>query len=819
MMMLAAPLLAARARVPDIVILLAGGMLLGPNVFGVLARDTAVTLFGSVGLLYIMFLAGLEIDLHHFVRTRKQSVLFGLLTFTVPQGIGTFAGKYLLGFDWTASILLASMFASHTLLAYPVASRLGISRSGPVAVTVGATILTDTLALLVLAVIADSARGESLGPAFWIRIGVGMAALFVLIWWGIPCLARWFFKNVTDAGGAQFLFVIVTVCACSYLSHFAKMEPIIGAFLAGAAFSRLIPEHSTLMNRVVFAGNTLFIPFFLISVGMLVAPGALLTSPRSWFVASAMVILVIVTKYIAAWLAARLSGYSPDAGRVMFGLSVVQAAATLAAVLVGYDLKIFDETVLNGAIAMIAVTCPLGAWMVERYGKRMLEQSIVRETPLRAEQRLLVPVSGPASAAKLLDLAFLLRDTALPGAIYPVTIVQDSIDTDESVADGEKLLARCLAHAASADMPVSPLVKVDVNASEGIVRAVRELRSSVVLCGWNKGQTALSRIFGTTMETLMESCPVRMYFCRLPKPLNTTKRLYLFLHPLAERRSDFAELLHDVKFLSRQVGADLRICITGKDTAELHRKLESARPSCPMSIAKSETLDHARSALLEEIGKDDIIFLPCERRSGILWTPTHDKFSDLLFSRFPEHNLIAAYPSLASYEEETLTKLEERRPDSIGICASELSEDAEIGGVLRQMAKDAFAGKGWLEEEAFKLLSVSASSYPVELAPGVILLHAHCERLEVPVLILGRGMTGLKITGIETLPHIILALLSPKTSSPERHLKSLADIGRCFHNKEAAEKIRTAGTAAATARIIEEKLKTGLDFAQTDCRK
>ena len=222
------------------------------------------------------------------MRTRNRSIVFGLLTFSIPQLAGTAAGHYLLGFSWTASALLASMFASHTLLAYPIVSRLGLARREPVVITVGGTIITDTLALLVLAVVADSTKGAELGVSFWLTLVFGICGLVFLVACGVPMLTRWFFKNVTESGGAQFLFVLVVVCGCAYLSHFAKMEPIIGAFLVGAAFSRLIPEQSALMNRLLFVGNTLFIPFFLISVGMLVDVKVMATSPRSWLVATTM---------------------------------------------------------------------------------------------------------------------------------------------------------------------------------------------------------------------------------------------------------------------------------------------------------------------------------------------------------------------------------------------------------------------------------------------------------------------------------------------------------------------------------------------------
>lgn len=259
--MLLAPILSEKLRLPDVVLLLVAGTLLGPNGLGILERSTAVTMFGSVGILYIMFVSGLELDLHDFVRMRRRSIVFGLLTFAIPQFLGAVAVRYLFEMNWVPAILLASMFASHTLLAYPIASRLGIARSEPVGVTVGSTIITNTLALLVLTVIAESARGIELGPLFWMQIVIGMILLFCIIWWGIPWLTRWFFLHVTEAGSSQFLFVFALMCGCAYASRFAMVEPIIGAFIVGASFNRMIPERSTLRNRITFVGNTLFIPF------------------------------------------------------------------------------------------------------------------------------------------------------------------------------------------------------------------------------------------------------------------------------------------------------------------------------------------------------------------------------------------------------------------------------------------------------------------------------------------------------------------------------------------------------------------------------
>lgn len=800
---LAAPLLSGRLRVPDLVLLLAFGALLGPNGLHLLERSEAVTLLGAVGLLYIMFLAGLEIDLYRFSRIYKRGLGFGLLTFIIPQGLGTLAGRYILGMTWPASLLLASMFASHTLLAYPLVSRLGIARREPVAVAVGATVITDTLALLVLAIIADSARGISLGLFFWVTIILGMATLTVLTWKGIPYAARWFFQRISEQSNAQFLFVMVVVCGASYLSHYAKMEPIIGAFLAGAAFNRLIPENSPLMNRVTFAGHTLFIPFFLISVGMLVDPRAMLTGPRSWLVGATMVVLVVLTKYLAAQLACWLYGYDRASGQVMFGLTVVQAAATLAAVVVGYNLKILDEAVLNGAIAMILVTCPLGSWVVERYGRRMAAQAPVRKAASDAEQRLLVPVANPESALRLLDLAFLLRNPARPGDIYPLTVVRDRSNTDEAVAEGETLLAYCLAHAASADMPVSPELRVAMNIPDGIVHAARELRSSTVVFGWTGEQSASIRIFGTVMNHLVMNCPSRLLFSRLVRPLNTTERLLAPFPPLASRRRELSELIPDLKALAEKIGAELRIYTVLDEADTLVPWIENAKPSCRTSVVRAAGWKNLLQVLYEEIRPDDMILLPSDRRNGVIWTPALDHLPETIAARFPEINVLVDYPSILAPDRVPITEIPQPEEGFPALVPVDLGRDITLEKALDLMAQTAFPAFPDSARAALERQMASAAAYPVELAPGMALLHARIGEIDKPILIVCHAPEGCPLANLPAPPRILLALLGPQSQTPEQHLKTLSLVARRLHEVGRTAQLQAAPNAREIRALLE----------------
>jgi Kef-type K+ transport system membrane component KefB len=757
-----------------------------------------------------MFLAGLEIDLHRFASIRKRSIAFGLLTFAIPQGLGTLVGYYVLSLDLSASVLLASMFASHTLLAYPIASRLGIVRNEPVAVAVGATIITNTLALLVLAVVADAAKGARIDPWFWVAIGLGMVALWSAAWLGVPWLARWFFSNVTERGGAQFLFVLATVCGCAYLSYYAKMQPIIGAFLAGAAYNRLIPRQSGLMNRLEFAGNSLFIPFFLISVGMLVDPGATARDLRSWFVAGSMVLTVLVTKWMAARLATAWFGYRREEGHVMFGLSVVQAAATLAAVVVGYELHIFDKSVLNGAIAMIFVTCPLGAWVVDRYGRRMAARAAARVLQPEPEQRLLVAVANFESATRLLDLAFLLRNPDLPGGIHPITIVRDDAETGPAVREAENLLARCLSHAASAEIPISAGVRVGINVSDGIIRTAKELRAEAVLVGWGEERTTSSRIFGTVLEKLLEECPPRLILCRLLPPLNTTGRLFLPLPPVSERRGDFPLMLREVRRLAKAIGAELHVYLS--DPA-LERKLadvlQETRSSVPTSVEAAADWNEARSRLFGRVRPNDMAVLLLERRQSPLWSPALGHLFEEMASRFPDVNLLAFYPAL-SEEDGLSTAIVDRA--AFAIFASEHRSAA--GGVeetIREMVRNV---PGWTtqqQESVRSRLADSARTHPVELVPGILLLHTHSDAIETTTILVGAGNWAWALPGCAAPARLILALVSSREQSPGRHLRILSSLARALRDSTVRKSIDSGLSAADMAAALRNYLGAGSD--------
>ena len=308
---LAAPLLLNKLRIPHLLGLIIAGAIIGPNGFNLVLRDSSIILSGTAGLLYIMFLAGLEIDLGDFKKNKWKSLTFGMYTFLVPMALGTLVGLYVLNFSMLTSILLASMFASHTLIAYPIISKLGITKDKAVGITVGGTMITDTLAV------------GDVDDWFWYRLGAAIILFFAFVMIVFPIVGRWFFKRCED-NVSQYIFVLVMVFLGAYLAELAGLESIIGAFLAGMALNRLIPSTSPLMNRVEFVGNAIFIPFFLIGVGMLIDYRAFFTNWDTIKVGAVMIVVATVAKFGAAWLTQKTFRMSVDQRRGIFGLSNAQ---------------------------------------------------------------------------------------------------------------------------------------------------------------------------------------------------------------------------------------------------------------------------------------------------------------------------------------------------------------------------------------------------------------------------------------------------------------------------------------------------------------
>lgn len=356
------PLVLERVRVPGIIGLLAAGLVIGPHGLKiVVGTNTAVSDVGQIGLLYLMFLAGLELDLEVLRKYRNRAVGFGLLTFAVPLVLGTVTGVGL-GYSSKAALLLGSIFASHTLIAYPEARRLGVTADPAVAVTVGATVLTDTLALVVLAAVAGATVERASATTVAGRIVIGLGLLLTWCFVVLPRVVRWTFTRLQPDRTVRYAVLLTGFLSAAVVADVVGIEGIVGAFFAGLALNRLVPNGGPLMERIEFFGGALFIPIFLMSVGLVIDP-AVLIKPATLGIAAAFAGACVGGKAIAAVLTRFAFGWSwPQVGAVL-GLSVAQAAATLAATFVGFEIHLLSEETVNAVLVVIVVSLVIASFL------------------------------------------------------------------------------------------------------------------------------------------------------------------------------------------------------------------------------------------------------------------------------------------------------------------------------------------------------------------------------------------------------------------------------------------------------------------------
>ncbi len=640
---LLAPMLLRVIRVPSIVGLILAGVAVGTHGFGLLEIDAAVKMFASIGLLYIMFLAGLEIDFRDFKRNSLKSAVFGFLTFSIPLSIGTITTFYYLGFPFQSSLLLASMYATHTLISYPIVSRLGVTKNEAVTITVGGTIITDTAALLLLSLITASAKGN-LNLPFLLEMAASLIFFSTVVLWVFPKIARWFFQNIESEGVSQYIFTLTVVFASASLAEIAHIEPIIGAFLAGLALNRLIPHASPLMNRIQFVGNALFIPFFLIRVGMIVDLKILFGTHAALKVAATILTVAYVTKWLAAYITQQIFGYSTTERNIIFGLGSSHAAATLAIILIGFELKLFDESVMNGTILMILVTCIASTFITERAAKKLAIhelQNIAKDN--ERLERILVPLANPANFEQLLDLAILIKNPRSHEPIYPLSVVNDDSEAKKNILINNKLFEKAIAHAAATETNIEVIQRVDLNTSGGILRAIKDLAISDVVMGWNGKASTTDFFFGSIMTQLLQNTNNNILVSKVLQPINTLSKIIIIVPQNAALESGFKHWLTIIKRLSGQLSKNITFYVAESDIDFFKNLFKKQRPALDAEIQMFQDWDvFERAETL--VSNDDLLLIVSAREQTVSYQRGMERLLRVLSHYFTDKNFVIIYP-------------------------------------------------------------------------------------------------------------------------------------------------------------------------------
>jgi len=787
---LVAPIIFRKIKIPGLVGIILSGMVIGPSVLNLLERDSTIELLGTVGLLYLMFMAGLSIDLNRFEKLRNQSIGFGILSYTFPAIGAYFLGVYLLNYSLETSLLLGAIVGSHTLLAYPIVERLGITKNTAVTMSMGGTLVTDTLSLGILAVIAGTV-GDNQGAGYWTAFATSIAVFLAAAVLILPRLGRWFFRNMKHDTDVDFVFMMAVLFATAFLAELAGLASIIGAFIAGLLLNRLVPGNGTLMSRIQFVGNALFIPFFLISVGMLVDV-KVLASLDVWVYAIAFTLLVFAGKAIASLIIRLAKGFSNAEGLVIFGLTTPQSAATLAVTLLGYDLGFFDQTAVNAVVIMILFTCLLGPWMVEKYGRKVaiMEDQKPFE-PSEIPQRIIVPLANPETSDALMDIAFMIRDEKSEQPVFPLTVARDGKDVDAQVARGEKMLTHAVVHAASAEVPVNPVTAIDFNIAKGIARAVNEKLGSVVVIGWNGAVSTKQRIFGSILDQLLQEIDEMVLVSKIHKPINTVERVVVAVPPFASLESGFAGAVRSLKLMADQIGADLKIIAPEERIGGIERRIERVKPELETEYIGISKWSELPGWMDENIHTDDMFVLLSAREGSLSWRPGLDRLPRVVAQRFPSLCFISIYPSEAErspgmLENESQIKLLKQNR----IIISETGENLEEK-LIKMLHKDDAIQRKDVKRLIRRLLK-NSDDYSPEMMSGVVLYDAHTSIVDEQMLFVGIVKKGLQVPKTANKAHVVLMLLSPGNLSVKDHLRGVNAAARLIRPGETIKKLMDA---------------------------
>ena len=649
---LAAPLLLNKLRIPHLLGLIIAGAIIGPNGFNLVLRDSSIILSGTAGLLYIMFLAGLEIDLGDFKKNKWKSLTFGMYTFLVPMALGTLVGLYVLNFSMLTSILLASMFASHTLIAYPIISKLGITKDKAVGITVGGTMITDTLALLVLTVIVEMAVGD-VDDWFWYRLGAAIILFFAFVMIVFPIVGRWFFKRCED-NVSQYIFVLVMVFLGAYLAELAGLESIIGAFLAGMALNRLIPSTSPLMNRVEFVGNAIFIPFFLIGVGMLIDYRAFFTNWDTIKVGAVMIVVATVAKFGAAWLTQKTFRMSVDQRRVIFGLSNAQAAATLAAVMVGYNvilgetpagepIRLLNESVLNGTILMILVTCTMASFSAQKgaHNIAMNDVSEEKEGTGEHQERILIPVSYEKNVTELVNLSTAIKSKKNKNGLFALNVINNQASDDKAFKQSKKVLNMAVTTASATDNVLQDLLRYDLNVANAIISVIKEQGITDLVLGLHQGKGVVSSFLGNMTEAILGQSNVTTLIYRPIQPIATVKRHLVVVPARAEKEVGFPMWVNKVWNIIHNSGAKA-VFYASEDTTMYLKEIYKKRP-IEAEFSSFDDWDDFLIMSRERKG-DDTLWVVMSRRERLSYHANMSRIPNYLNKYFQSNSFVLVYP-------------------------------------------------------------------------------------------------------------------------------------------------------------------------------
>lgn len=640
--LLIGPVFFERFRIPGLVGLLLSGALIGPHGFNLVPADLEFSLLGTIGLLYLMFLAGLEIDLIDFIENKSKSIFIGLTSFVIPFILGYFVCTAFLGLSVHASWLIGAMFSSHTLISYPLLGRLGIVNKPIVTIIVGATIIADILALISMQLITNFAE-NGFEPGNLMLIAFHFLAFFFVVLMVIPRLSRIFLNKYEGDLGVQYIFVLVVLFSSAMFAHLLHIEPIIGAFFSGLVLNRQIMNSSPLYKRIEFIGNNLFIPFFLISIGMLANFKVFLTHPSEISLAVILIVTAVFGKFLAALISKWVLRISPHETNLLFGLSVSRAASAIAIILIGFNMGIVNESILNSTVLLILFTCIISSYITQHAGRKILvdgNETLHRSSGIK--QKFLVPVANPANMENLLEFAMLIKDNNNTVPVYPLTVftrhdqVRDKIT--ENKAEIEKII-----NSFQTDVSYETLSRIDNNVTDGIVRAADEVVATAIIMGWNNRNISFHILFGNVLNNLLEKTQRMLLVLKTPTSFREVKRISLFCPENAQFEKGFSLWLEIMKTLAEQLQLKIKINCESELTINSIRKYVDKINASKFFDVQNGDIENLSNGTIKHSASDLLIFVH-SRKKAISYSRSFEHLMNNSINIYKKNNVIIVYP-------------------------------------------------------------------------------------------------------------------------------------------------------------------------------
>lgn len=649
--MLLVPLILNRIKIPPVIGMIVAGMVIGPYGLNWLARDMSFEVFGQVGILYLMFLAGLEIDLFNLRKNLHKGLVFGLLTFAIPLVAGSAVALGVLGMTIPSALLLASMFAAHTLIGYPIVARYGLTKNPAVVIAVAGTIFTVLGSLLVLAGVMGVVEGGHFSVLDLLRLIGSLAAYSIVVAWLFPKVTRWFFRHYTD-GILQFVYILAMTFLAAQAAVWIGLESVFGAFYGGIVLGRYVPARSALMGRLEFVGNALFIPYFLIGVGMLIDLKVVASSWTTVYVAAVMSATAMTVKWLAAYATQRIYHLSSPDRSILYQLSNAHTAVALAVVMIGFSTGIFGEEILNGTVIMILVTCTVSSIGVTRAASRLKllqlekEQSADETTPdtsrASGPANILIPIANPLTATELVSLAMLVRPEGRnAGQMYALHVRTDNSPSSRSISRNSLDVARKVA--ASMASTIVPIERYDLNFVTGMINVIEERDISQVIIGLHRRTQFIDSFFGEKLTQLLKATNRMVTIVRLFMPPATLMRIIVAVPDKAQFEQGFRDWVRAVANLTRQIGCPVLFCCTDDTRRAIETVLQIDRYAINRSYQKIGGIDDI-IFLATKIASDDLLVVINARRGSISFDSYMDTLPDFLRHNLASSNLMVVYP-------------------------------------------------------------------------------------------------------------------------------------------------------------------------------